>query len=70
LRPGRVVVGVRGAEQVELGHLGDELGGEAAVPGPVLDLRQDAPVDPLPHRVADHPLFVGEQGVHLIEVEV
>ena len=57
-----------GAEIAERAHLGNELGGKAAVHVALANDRQDLGVHEGAHRVANRPLFLGEGGVDVVKV--
>src|SRR5213082_2990932 len=58
-----------GAEQPELGHLGDQLPGKATVHVMLADDRHESLVDPGAYGVADGALLFGEQAVDVVEVD-
>ncbi len=58
-----------GAEHPQLADLGDQLRGKATVDVGLADDRHDLVLDPLPHRVADHPLLFGQERVDVVEID-
>ena len=57
------------AEEPQLAELGEHLLGEFRPLEPPVDLGEHPFADPVPHRVADHPLLVRKERIEIEEVD-